>query len=189
MRDARAEPRHFASRLGRNGRFAGRHHRSRLRFGSRLTGLANCRRGSLVRRVVEPFDPVRPQTVFDRPRVAGSASCKRTGVVTGGGWKWKCWPGWARPRGSRLVRARWKSAADPPAPHRVTRIEYDVCPDQTAAQWREEWLICVLAPRFNRVGKVLGATGLTRPAGADPACRPFLHCSKRLVGNTLPHRS
>ncbi len=37
---------------------------------------------------------------------------------------------------------------------RVTRIEYDVCPDKAAAQGREALLICVLAPRFNRAGKV-----------------------------------
>jgi excinuclease UvrABC nuclease subunit len=37
---------------------------------------------------------------------------------------------------------------------RTTRIEYDECPDETAARHREELLICVLAPSFNRVGKV-----------------------------------
>ena len=36
----------------------------------------------------------------------------------------------------------------------VSRIEYDVCTDEQAAQRREEMLICVLAPRFNRSGKV-----------------------------------
>ena len=36
----------------------------------------------------------------------------------------------------------------------VTRIEFDECPDEAAAQRREEALICVLAPRFNRAGKV-----------------------------------
>ena len=38
--------------------------------------------------------------------------------------------------------------------HRVTRIEYDECMNELAAQQREEMLICVLAPRFNRAGKV-----------------------------------
>ena len=38
--------------------------------------------------------------------------------------------------------------------HRVTRIEYDECPDEAAAQEREQMLICVLSPRFNRAGKV-----------------------------------
>src|SRR5882762_11259607 len=33
--------------------------------------------------------------------------------------------------------------------HCVTRIEYDECADEPAAQRREEMLICVLAPRFN----------------------------------------
>src|SRR5688572_2972127 len=38
--------------------------------------------------------------------------------------------------------------------HCVTRIEYDECASESAAQHREEALICVLAPRFNRAGKV-----------------------------------
>ena len=38
--------------------------------------------------------------------------------------------------------------------HCVRRIEYDVCADEQVAQRREEMLICVLAPRFNRAGKV-----------------------------------
>lgn len=38
--------------------------------------------------------------------------------------------------------------------HCVRRIEYDVCADERVAQAREEMLICVLAPRFNRAGKV-----------------------------------
>jgi excinuclease ABC subunit C len=40
--------------------------------------------------------------------------------------------------------------------HCVTRIEYDECPTESAAQAREEQLICVLAPRFNRAGKPWG---------------------------------
>ena len=38
--------------------------------------------------------------------------------------------------------------------HHVKRIEFDECADEAAAQEREEMLICVLAPRFNRAGKV-----------------------------------
>ncbi len=38
--------------------------------------------------------------------------------------------------------------------HRVQRIEYDVCPDARTAEQREEMLICVLSPQFNRAGKV-----------------------------------
>src|SRR5437773_2534237 len=37
--------------------------------------------------------------------------------------------------------------------HRVTRIEWDECPDETTAIYREEALIAVLQPRFNAVGK------------------------------------
>jgi hypothetical protein len=38
--------------------------------------------------------------------------------------------------------------------HQVTRIEVDLCRDEAAARYREELLITVLAPRFNRAGKV-----------------------------------
>jgi excinuclease UvrABC nuclease subunit len=38
--------------------------------------------------------------------------------------------------------------------HRVTRIEFDICPTEEAARYREELLICVLNPRFNGAGKV-----------------------------------
>lgn len=38
--------------------------------------------------------------------------------------------------------------------HCVTRIEYDECVSESVAREREESLICVLAPRFNRAGKV-----------------------------------
>ena len=38
--------------------------------------------------------------------------------------------------------------------HRVTRIEFDICPTEEAARNREELLICVLKPRFNGAGKV-----------------------------------
>jgi hypothetical protein len=45
--------------------------------------------------------------------------------------------------------------------HRVTRIEFDVCPTEAIARHREELLICVLAPKFNAAGKVW-----PRPNGA-----------------------
>jgi excinuclease ABC subunit C len=38
--------------------------------------------------------------------------------------------------------------------HRVTRIEWDECPSEQAARYREELLICVLTPKFNATGKV-----------------------------------
>ena len=38
--------------------------------------------------------------------------------------------------------------------HRVTRIEWDECRTEAAARHREELLICVLAPKFNKAGKV-----------------------------------
>jgi len=38
--------------------------------------------------------------------------------------------------------------------HRVTRIEWDECPNDSAARNREELLIAVLQPRFNAAGKV-----------------------------------
>ncbi len=37
---------------------------------------------------------------------------------------------------------------------RVSRIEWDECPDERAAELREEMLICALLPQFNRAGKV-----------------------------------
>jgi excinuclease UvrABC nuclease subunit len=38
--------------------------------------------------------------------------------------------------------------------HQVARIEWDVCASESAARYREELLICVLCPKFNRAGKV-----------------------------------
>jgi len=38
--------------------------------------------------------------------------------------------------------------------HQVARIEWDVCASEAAARYREELLICVLCPKFNRAGKV-----------------------------------
>jgi len=38
--------------------------------------------------------------------------------------------------------------------HRVTRIEWDECASESAAQYREELLIAVLQPRFNVAGKI-----------------------------------
>jgi hypothetical protein len=37
--------------------------------------------------------------------------------------------------------------------HLVSRIEIDLCPTEEAAREREELLICVLTPKFNRAGK------------------------------------
>src|ERR1051325_10842217 len=37
--------------------------------------------------------------------------------------------------------------------HQVRRIEWDECPNDSAACWREELLITVLQPKFNAVGK------------------------------------
>jgi len=48
--------------------------------------------------------------------------------------------------------------------HRVTRIEFDVCPTEEAAIHREELLICVLNPRFNGAGKVWPLQGRSRRA-------------------------
>jgi excinuclease UvrABC nuclease subunit len=38
--------------------------------------------------------------------------------------------------------------------HQTLRIEWDECSTEEAARYREELLICVLAPKFNSVGKV-----------------------------------
>src|SRR5512137_1694138 len=38
--------------------------------------------------------------------------------------------------------------------HQVTRIEFDLCSTEQAALDREEMLIAVLSPKFNRAGKV-----------------------------------
>jgi excinuclease UvrABC nuclease subunit len=38
--------------------------------------------------------------------------------------------------------------------HQTRRIEWDECSTEEAARYREELLICVLAPKFNSVGKV-----------------------------------
>jgi excinuclease UvrABC nuclease subunit len=37
--------------------------------------------------------------------------------------------------------------------HKVRRIEWDICPTEEAAIYREEMLICVLQPRFNHAGQ------------------------------------
>ena len=42
--------------------------------------------------------------------------------------------------------------------NRVRRIEFDLCASEAAARAREELLICVLAPPFNRAGKVWPAS-------------------------------
>jgi len=35
----------------------------------------------------------------------------------------------------------------------VTRIEYDLCPDEQSARYREAMLIALLEPKFNRAGR------------------------------------
>lgn len=40
----------------------------------------------------------------------------------------------------------------------VRRIEWDVCDSEMAAEAREEALICVLTPKFNKAGKVWTTT-------------------------------
>ena len=52
--------------------------------------------------------------------------------------------------------------------HRVTRIEFDLCASEQAALAREELLIAVLAPQFNRAGKVWPAG----PTRSQTATRP-----------------
>lgn len=46
--------------------------------------------------------------------------------------------------------------------HQTRRIEWDECRDEEAAGHREELLICVLAPKFNSVGKVWPRRGNTK---------------------------
>jgi hypothetical protein len=66
--------------------------------------------------------------------------------------------------------------------HQVTRIELDLCPDEAAARHREELLITVLAPRFNKAGKVwipttpVGRRRVALPAKSvqQQACAPSL---------------
>ena len=60
--------------------------------------------------------------------------------------------------------------------HRVTRIEWDECHTEEAARDREEALICVLMPKFNRAGKAWPSSRPAFPlriAPNDPAsvCR------------------
>jgi predicted GIY-YIG superfamily endonuclease len=50
----------------------------------------------------------------------------------------------------------------------VTRIEWDECATETAAQYREELLICVLAPRFNVSGKVFERRAPFKYQGIPP---------------------
>ena len=49
--------------------------------------------------------------------------------------------------------------------HEVRRIEFDLCGSKATARAREELLITVLAPKFNRAGKVW-------PRDRPPAKRP-----------------
>src|SRR5262245_28913936 len=46
--------------------------------------------------------------------------------------------------------------------HQTRRIEWDECSSEEAACYREELLICVLAPKFNSAGKVWPRRGTGR---------------------------
>jgi excinuclease UvrABC nuclease subunit len=56
--------------------------------------------------------------------------------------------------------------------HGVRRIEYDVCATERAAAEREAMLICVLAPRFNRAGKVWPKPGRSAKRAYSPTRNP-----------------
>jgi excinuclease UvrABC nuclease subunit len=48
--------------------------------------------------------------------------------------------------------------------HQITRIEFDLCPTEQAAVAREQALIAVLAPKYNRAGKVWPVHSKRAPA-------------------------
>ncbi|HYG22041.1 MAG TPA: nucleotide excision repair endonuclease [Verrucomicrobiae bacterium] len=52
--------------------------------------------------------------------------------------------------------------------HRVTRIEWDECPSEFAASCREELLIAVLQPRFNKAGVVWPSKSPSSPQPSPP---------------------
>src|SRR5437899_2113224 len=52
--------------------------------------------------------------------------------------------------------------------HQTRRIEWDECSTEEAAGYREELLICVLAPKFNSVGKVWPRRGVAQIARMHP---------------------
>lgn len=56
--------------------------------------------------------------------------------------------------------------------HCVTRIEFDVCPTIEVATEREALLICVLAPKYNRAGKVWERTAASPPWPERSQARP-----------------
>lgn len=63
--------------------------------------------------------------------------------------------------------------------HQVTRIEWDLCPSETAARHREELLICVLHPKFNRAGRVWPSPSAWRnwqPPADQSAAVPVAAC-------------
>jgi excinuclease UvrABC nuclease subunit len=55
--------------------------------------------------------------------------------------------------------------------HQVRRIEWDECPNDSAARWREELLITVLQPKFNAVGKVWPRDEKFVPSNMFPIAR------------------
>jgi predicted GIY-YIG superfamily endonuclease len=52
--------------------------------------------------------------------------------------------------------------------NQTRRIEWDECRDEQTAGYREELLICVLAPKFNSVGKVWPGRGTKRLNSQSP---------------------
>lgn len=55
--------------------------------------------------------------------------------------------------------------------HQVTRIEWDECANDAAAEFREELLIAVLQPKFNAAGKVWPSHSSWRDVRNSPAPR------------------
>jgi hypothetical protein len=68
--------------------------------------------------------------------------------------------------------------------NQTRRIEWDECTSEKAAGSREELLICVLAPKFNSVGKVwplnrgLSLQGLKRGQCSVLDCQNWSQCGK-----------
>jgi hypothetical protein len=71
--------------------------------------------------------------------------------------------------------------------HQTRRIEWDECRDEAAALYREELLICVLAPKFNSVGKVWPRSGGNRTSGG--IALPGAKFGRRGVGDNLLRKS
>ena|ERR1051326_361185 len=63
--------------------------------------------------------------------------------------------------------------------HQTRRIEWDECGDEAAASYREELLICVLAPKFNAVGKVWPARATKHQRPSSREVPKFKHQHQR----------